>query len=605
MAYSKRNRDKKEKERNKNRRKRKLTNWTTILIATVIIFYIVLQLFTARQELKPTAGDVSLQEMYNLIDEDKVDTVIVNDSSNKVTLELKDGTVVNAVNPKNDTFIYDLLERGANVQVQKSTWSEVIMRMMIGIPYIMIISMIVIYISNTTVGGSTKMFTLLKPEQNKVTFDQVKGLGETKKNIQFIVDQFNNSEKLDELGARACKGVLLYGPPGTGKTLMAKAIANEANVPFISAAGSDFGEMFVGVGAARVRSLCSLAQDNAPCIVFIDEIDCLGRRRSVGGSAEQDSNQTLNALLQKMDGINGNTGVLFIAATNRLGDLDDALLRPGRFDRQVYIGPPSTKKDRDEIVDIYLKNKKLDEGVTLDKVSKLLVGLTGAQIEESLNEAVYVSLQDGRNGVIELSDIDEAVMRQMTKGVRVEHSSKRDTEITAIHEAGHTVVNLLHGLPVSKVSIIPYSSGAGGMTVRDADFDEDQKLKLESDLTKEIDVLLAGMLAEGIKFNEHTQGCSNDLEQVTNMTYNMITKCGFSNKPSKHRMNEEILVKNHIRSEVSKETIDECNEYIEEREKYTRVLLEDNFDLVEALANKLIEKKTIVSPTLDEIESWV
>ena len=588
-----------QQQRNKPKRTKKLLNPTKVLIALSFAFYIILQIFSAYQDTKPTSGVLTLTELYELVESGETTKVIVTKSSNKVTVIMDDGTEYDSVNPQNDTFIYDLMDKGANVQIQKSTMFESLLTLALALPATVIMMMFIVYLSNTIVGGSTKMFSLLKTSSNDVTFDDIKGLGDTKKEVQFIVEQFNNWKELGALGARPCKGALLYGPPGTGKTMLARAIAKEAGVSFISASGSDFNEVFVGVGAARVRSLWDLASNNAPCILFIDEIDCLGKRRKGGDGASQDHNQTLNALLQKMDGLNKANGIMVIGATNRKDDLDPALLRPGRFDRHYFVGPPDSKKDRDEVVEIYLKNKKLADEVTLEKASKLMVGLTGAEIEAALNEAVYISLQEQRKGVIKLSDIDEAVMNLRCGGVKKEHTSSRDLEVTALHEAGHTIVSLLLGYEINKVSIVPYSSGLGGVTIRDTDKTGDIKLKLLSEFKNDIKILLAGMVAEELKYGEHTFGCCNDLEKATELIHQMVTRFGL-NQDKLSNLN--VLIEQGVKFGLPDEITDICNKYLSELTEEVKEILGDNKERLCKLSDMLLRDKTLVCVTLEQID---
>lgn len=584
---------------NKPRKRRKPFNYQRFLIVITIILYIIIQIAVSLQDTKPTTGTITIQELYKLINNGEIESVKVTKNSNSVLVTKTNGETVDAINPQNDTFIHDLANLGVEVSVQKTKLSDSLFQLASTIPMMIIMAMLLIYMANTIVGGSTKMFTILKTKNNHVTFDDIKGLGKTKEEVQFIVQQMDNWKQLGELGARPCKGALLYGPPGTGKTLLAKAIAKEANVNFISASGSDFNEVFVGLGAARVRSLWQLAEANSPCIIFLDEIDSLGKRRRGGDGATSELNQTLNCLLQKMDGLNTINGIMVIGATNRKEDLDPALLRPGRFDRHYYVGAPDNKKDRDEIVEIYLENKKLDKEVTLETASKLLVGLTGAEIEESLSEAVYVSLKNGRDGIIQLRDIDEAVMKLHTGGVEKKHSSERDEQIVAIHEAGHTITSLVLGTDISKVSIIPYSSGTGGITMKDLDKTGDIKLKTLTEYENEIKILLAGKVAEDIMYDEHTQGCSNDIEKATELIYRIVTSYGFDDSAL---FNENVLISSGIQHSISKNTLDMCNEKLEEYNIATKNILEEHKEELLKLRDLLLDKKTIVNPTLSMLK---
>ena len=583
---------------NKQHKTRKPINIRKVLIVLTMLAYIVVQVIIAIQDAKVTEGTMSLTELYKCLEDGEIKSVSITKSSNLMYVEKTDGTLLNAVNPQNDTFIFDLMEKGIDVKVQDKSVKDSMFKIILTLPMTLIMMMVILYLLNTIVGGNVKMFNILKTKDNHTTFEDIKGLGKTKTEVKFIIEQLKNWKSLGEIGARPCKGVLLYGPPGTGKTMLAKAIAKEAGVAFISASGSDFNEVFVGVGAGRVRALWELASFNSPCIIFIDEIDCLGKRRKGGDGASNDHNQTLNALLQKMDGLNKTNGIMVIGATNRLEDLDPALIRPGRFDRHYYVGAPDNKKDRDELVELYISNKKLDSGVNVNTASKLLTGLSGAEIEQSLNEAVYISLQDSRNGVIQIRDIDEAVMKLHTGGVKKEHSSDRDMRITAIHEAGHTLVSLLLGVEIAKVSIIPYSSGTGGVTVRDIDKTGDIKLKLIDEYMNDIKVLLAGKVAEDIVLNEHTQGCTNDIEKATELVYNIVTRFAYDDKS---------LVNNNILAECSNsildkaEITDKCNKILYDCNKYVYNLIEEHITELSKLSVLLMEKQTIVNPTLELI----
>lgn len=584
----------------KPKKQRKPINLSKVVIWTVGILYVITQLIMLAKDTKPVDGDISYKQVFEMLDNDEVESIAIVKDSDTYKVRTKDGHSYSAVNPKSDGFVEELMKHGAEISVAKESRVTAVSGFLIGLPLILILIMFATYLTTTIVGGNTKMFTLLKRDKNEVSFKDVKGLSEEKEELHFAVDQLRNWKKLQDLGARPCKGILLYGPPGTGKTRLAKAIAHEAGVPFISASGSDFSEVFVGVGAARVRTLFTLAAENAPCIIFIDEIDCLGKRRKGGDGASQDHNQTLNAMLQRMDGLNKVNGILVIGATNRRDDLDSALLRPGRFDRHYYIGAPKTKHDRDEMVEYYLSDKKLYKGVTVETVSKLCVGLTGAEIEAVMNEAVYISLREGREGHINLADIDESIMKQHTSGVKQEHTSKRDLQITAVHEAGHTIVSLALGIPISKVSIIPYSNGMGGHTAKDLDANELKQLQFKSENEKDIMMLLAGMVSEDIVYGEHTQGPSSDLDRATKLVYAMFVQDGQGGS----LLNETSLMQEGVMHEVSEARRKELDEALSKYRECTEKILKDNWSLHNKLAARLLEEKTIVMPTLQSIAEY-
>ncbi|MFV0502862.1 MAG: ATP-dependent zinc metalloprotease FtsH [Lachnospirales bacterium] len=383
-------------------------------------------------------------------------------------------------------------------------------------------------------GGANKAMSfgknkakLVAPGKNKTKFDNVAGLIEEKVELVEVVDFLKNPEKYLELGARIPKGLLLVGPPGTGKTLLAKAVAGEANAPFFSISGSDFVEMFVGVGASRVRDLFAEAKKTAPCLIFIDEIDAVGRRRGAGlGGGHDEREQTLNQLLVEMDGFDVNEGIIILAATNRADILDPALLRPGRFDRQISVGPPDVK-GREEILGVHIQNKKVAEDINLKTIAQITAGFTGADLENLLNEAAIISAREDKK------EIDmEAIRKAFIKlGIGSEKKSRvvslKEKRITAYHEAGHAILfEVLDNLdPVHIVSIIP-TGFAGGYTMPLPS--EDKNYHTKTFMIETIMSLLGGRVAEKIMLDEITSGASNDIERATNIARRMVTKLGMS-----------------------------------------------------------------------------
>lgn len=592
---------KKQEEKIKPRRKRKALNFKKIALIVCIIIFIGTQVISAWNETNPTSTNIGLQDIERMQSLDLIEKVEVTKTSNTFLVYDINGFIYSCVNPRNDSFIYDLMQDGIPVVVRQTSLYDALMGMLVTLPMFIVMLMFIYYLTSTMIGGSTKMFTLLKKDSNKVSFDDVAGISEIKDEVSNIVSVIRNYRKLAENGARPVKGLLFYGPPGVGKTLIAKAIANEVSMPFISASASDFNEMFVGVGAARVRNLWDLALQNAPCILFIDEIDALGKRRGGSGGAEGEKNQTLNALLQRMDGLNPGNGVFVIAATNRKDDLDPALIRPGRFDRHLYIGKPRLKEDKEEVIDLYLKTKRLYEDVSLEKVSHLISDMSGAEIEDALNNAVYNSIKRGDDGRINLSDIDLGVMQLYTDGVPVQIASEHDRKITSVHEAGHTIVNLLLNRQVIKVSVVPFSSGIGGMTVTTNHETENDKLRLRSDFENDIKVLLAGKVAEEIMLGEHTQGAQNDLERAAELIYHMVTSYGFGDS----LFNTNVLMKVGAMQGVSQDTINLCNNRLLEIEKETIELLAANKDVLVELANQLMKEETILYPTIEKLKEAI
>lgn len=436
----------------------------------------------------------------------------------------------------------------------------------------------------------------------KVTFKNVAGLDEEKEELQEIVDFLKSPDKYLKVGARIPKGVLLVGPPGTGKTLLAKAVAGEAGVPFFSISGSDFVEMFVGVGASRVRDLFEDAKKNAPCIVFIDEIDAVARRRGTGmGGGHDEREQTLNQLLVEMDGFGANEGIIVMSATNRVDILDPAILRPGRFDRKVGVGRPDVK-GREEILKIHAKGKPLSDDVDLKRVAQTTAGFTGADLENLLNEAAIYAAKDDRT-YVKQQDIDKAFIKV---GIGAEKKSKviseKEKKITAYHEAGHAI--LFHVLPdvgpVYTVSIIPTGMGAAGYTMPLPE--KDEMFNTKGRMLQEIIVDLGGRVAEELVFDDITTGASQDIKQATNIAKSMVTKYGMSDAVGLINYggdDDEIFIGRdlaHTRSygeNVASAIDTEVKRIIDECHEKARKIITENESILHKCANLLIEKEKI------------
>lgn len=445
-------------------------------------------------------------------------------------------------------------------------------------------------------------------ERSKVKFTDVAGSEEEKEELKEIVDFLKNPRKYTELGARIPKGVLLVGPPGTGKTLLAKAIAGECNAPFFSISGSDFVEMYVGVGASRVRDLFDQAKRSAPCIVFIDEIDAVGRQRGAGlGGGNDEREQTLNQLLVQMDGFEANEGIIVIAATNRPDVLDPALLRPGRFDRQVYINMPDVK-GREKILQVHARNKKFTNDVDLENIAKLTSGFSGADLENLLNEAAILAGRDNRVK-INMIDIQEAVNKVIMgpqKKSRV--VTERDREITAYHESGHAILHrvLKYCDGVQEVSIIPRGM-AGGYTLSRPDTDDNYATI--NKLNDMIASFMGGRISESIKFQDITTGASNDIEQATKIARKMVTQFGMSNDLKFINLGSstevfigrdyqnQVLYSNDTANKIDDEILKILNYNYERAEK----ILKENWDKVCALSELLLKKNVAYKEELDAI----
>ena len=459
-------------------------------------------------------------------------------------------------------------------------------------------------------GGSSKMMNfgksrakLMQPDAKKVTFANVAGLKEEKEELEEIVDFLRAPQKYTALGARIPKGVLLVGPPGTGKTLLAKAIAGEAGVPFFSISGSDFVEMFVGVGASRVRDLFEEAKKNAPCIVFIDEIDAVARRRGTGmGGGHDEREQTLNQMLVEMDGFGVNEGIIVMAATNRVDILDPAIMRPGRFDRKVYVGRPDIG-GREEILAVHAKNKPLGDDVDLKQIAQTTAGFTGADLENLLNEAAIIAAKENR-AYITQNDIKKSFVKV---GIGAEKKSRiisdKEKRITAFHEAGHAI--LFHVLPdvgpVYSVSIIPTGAGAAGYTMPLPE--KDEMFNTKGKMLQDITVSLGGRVAEEEVFDDITTGASQDIKQVTQYARAMVTKFGMSDELGLINYDsgegDEVFLGKEIGQqrpygEDTQTLIDqEVKKIVNKCYQDAKAMIEEHMDVLHKCAALLLEKERI------------
>ena len=476
------------------------------------------------------------------------------------------------------------------------------------IPVLIIALLFIFFLSQAQGGGGGgRMMNFGKSKakmydsnKRRVRFSDVAGADEEKQELIEIVDFLKDNKKFKQMGSRIPKGVLLVGPPGTGKTLLARAVAGEAGAPFFSISGSDFVEMFVGVGASRVRDLFENAKKNAPCIIFIDEIDAVGRQRGVGlGGGNDEREQTLNQLLIEMDGFEGNEGIIVIAATNRSDVLDPALLRPGRFDRKVLVGRPDVK-GREAILKVHAKNKPLAEDVDLKLVAQQTPGFVGADLENVLNEAALVAARRNKS-IIDASDIDEAEDRVIAGPSKKDKTvSQKERELVAYHEAGHTIVGLVlsNARVVHKVTIVPRGRAGGYMIALPK---EDQMLLSKEDMKEQLAGLMGGRVAEEIIFNVQTTGASNDFEQATQMARAMVTEYGMSEKlgPVQYEGNHAMFGAQSPQKSISEQTAYEIDEEVrsllnEARNKAAEII-QSNRETHKLIAEALLKYETLDS----------
>jgi len=468
------------------------------------------------------------------------------------------------------------------------------------------------FILTRQMGGANKSMDFgkskarLNNDNNKVTFKDVAGLKEEKEEVGELIDFLKNPKKFTKLGARIPKGVLLVGPPGTGKTLLAKAVAGEANVPFYYISGSDFVELFVGVGASRVRDMFKQAKHNAPCLIFIDEIDAVGRQRGTGlGGGHDEREQTLNQLLTEMDGFGANEGIIIIAATNRADVLDPALLRPGRFDRQVTVDLPDVR-EREEILKVHAKDKILSNSVKLENLAKRTPGFSGAALENLLNEAALLAVRRNKDAIT-MSEIDEATDRVIGGPAKLSRKyTEHEREVVAYHEAGHAVlgIKLPNADDVQKITIIPRGQ-AGGYTLMMPK--EETYLATKSELLERIIGLLGGRVSEELRFKEVTTGAHNDFEKATKIARAMVTEYGMSDLGPVQLEQQEggvFLGRDYNKSrnfsnEIAHEIDKEVRKIIENCYEKAKKILTENQDLVKLIADSLLENETITKEQID------
>lgn len=561
--------------------------------------------------------DITYSAFMKHVQQDEVKQVTIVD--NVISGKLKDGKDFSTVAPSDDSLIPTLRARDIEIKAelppQPPWWTTILSSLL---PMLLIVG-IWFMLMQQSQGGGGRVMNFGKSrarrydEDNiKITFKDVAGADEAKQELEEVVEFLKHPKKYNDLGAKIPKGVLLYGPPGTGKTLLAKAVAGEAGVPFFSISGSDFVEMFVGVGASRVRDLFEQAKKSAPCIVFIDEIDAVGRQRGAGlGGGHDEREQTLNQLLVEMDGFGANEGIIMIAATNRPDILDPALLRPGRFDRQIVVDRPDIK-GRQEILKVHVKGKPISPEVELGVIARRTPGFTGADLSNLVNEAALMAARKNKNK-IDMPEMEEAAERViMGPERRSRVISDKEKRLTAYHEGGHTLVGMLldNTDPVHKVTIIPRGR-AGGYTLSLSK--EDRYYATRSEMLDELKVLLGGRVAEALVLKEISSGASNDLQRATSLARQMICEYGMSPELGPmtfgHRQDQVFLGRDIGRDkdyseEVAAKIDKEIRKFIDEAYQKTESLLNENMDKLHLIADALIERETLEGEEIDQLMKY-
>lgn len=561
-----------------------------------------------------TKQEISYSQFLRSVEDQKVERVTI--VENTIKGKLKDGQEFTAIAPNDPSLINTLREKNVDIKAEQPPqppwWTTIFSSVL---PMLLLIG-VWFFIMQQTQGGGNRVMSFGKSraklhseDKIKVTFSDVAGADEAKQELEEVVEFLKHPKKFNDLGARIPKGVLLFGPPGTGKTLLARAVAGEAGVPFFSISGSDFVEMFVGVGASRVRDLFEQAKKNAPCIVFIDEIDAVGRQRGAGlGGGHDEREQTLNQLLVEMDGFGVNEGIIIIAATNRPDILDPALLRPGRFDRQIVVDKPDVK-GRLEILKVHTRGKPLAKEVNLDVLARRTPGFTGADLNNLVNEAALLAARRSKKR-IEMPEMEESVERVVAGPERKSKViSDKEKKLTAYHEAGHALVGMMltHTDPVHKVSIIPRGR-AGGYTLMLPK--EDRYYATKSELLDQLKTLLGGRVAEALVLKEISTGAQNDLERATELVRKMITEFGmsealgpitFGRRQDQVFLGRDIARDRNYSEEVAYSIDKEVRRLIEEAYAKTEEMLKENMDKLHLVANALLERETLEGEQLAQL----
>ena len=597
---------------------KKIRNLLLYIGIPVVVLFIIIFLFNNRT---PQTAAYKYSDIIGYFQDQEVSSYTLNLGTGEMVIHLEDGKTVGYVLPSVDLFYMDVRnsinqynEEHPDARMEQdiirpveTSWFISLLPTLILFAGLIIFWVIMMRRLGSSMGGDKQMnfgkakIKQMSDEKRKTTFADVAGADEEKEELREIVEFLKNPNKYNSLGARIPKGVLLVGPPGTGKTLLARAVAGEAGVPFFSISGSDFVEMFVGVGASRVRDLFDKAKKNHPCIIFIDEIDAVGRQRGAGlGGGHDEREQTLNQLLVEMDGFGANEGVIMIAATNRPDILDPALMRPGRFDRQVMVGYPDIK-GREEILRVHAKGKPLAPDVVLSTIAKSTAGFTGADLENLLNEAALLAARKNHRAIT-MEEIEEATIKVVVgteKKSRV--MSEKEKKLTAYHEAGHAIATYYCKTqdPVHQISIIPRGM-AGGYTMHLPT--EDRSYKSRDEMREELVVLLGGRVAEALVLDDISTGASNDIERATKIARAMVTKYGMSEKlgpitygsdDSNPFLGKEMGHISNYSEQTASEIDEEIQSIISTAYQKTEKILTDHIDELHRLAGVLYEKEKI------------
>ena len=583
----------------------------------LLIIIVMIWMFDFYGEKNAKPSEISYSSFLQHVQQDEIKQVTIVD--NVISGKLKDGKDFSTVAPNDSKLVEKLESKNVDIKAelppQPPWWMSILSSLL---PMLIIVGLWFMFMNQGGAGGGKVMnfgksrARRYDEEKLQVKFKDVAGVEEAKQELEEVVEFLKHPQKYNELGAKIPKGVLLYGPPGTGKTLLAKAVAGEAGVPFFSISGSDFVEMFVGVGASRVRDLFDQAKKNAPCIVFIDEIDAVGRQRGAGlGGGHDEREQTLNQMLVEMDGFSANEGIIMIAATNRPDILDPALLRPGRFDRQIVVDRPDIK-GRTAILGVHIKGKPIGDDVNLDVIAQRTPGFTGADLSNLVNEAALLTARKDKK-VINMPEMEEAAERVIMGPERKSRViSDKEKRLTAYHEGGHTIVGMLleHTDPVHKVTIIPRGR-AGGYTLSLPK--EDKYYATRSEMLDELKVLLGGRVAEALVLKEISSGASNDLQRATQLARQMICEYGMSENIGPvtfgHRQDQVFLGRDIARDkdyseEVAAEIDKEVRSFMEDAYAATEKLLSDNIDKLHVIAKALMEKETLEEEEINQLVKY-